>query len=245
MTILWPGQRNGQISLSLMSLIIGYRMHPAAAVSFLAMRAALFAATGVWLGISDAYRSFAEQDRVFRDRYTSGWSSGIWYAGQYWRKRAGVPVAAVPGTSNHGWALALDINNYGATNGRVFRWLLDHAAAFGWSWTTGRNVNEPWHWEYVGSLIRPASGGIIIITPEKEEDDMAKTAGFSYIRKTDNKTVCGMTNPASGYFTEWEAGDGAYNSAVAATFDTGTFAPITQSHRDALERAAAQVRTGK
>lgn len=173
MAIFWPGQRNGHISLSLMELVLGYRLHPAAAVSFLALRTACFLATGVWLGISDAYRPYAEQERVFRARYTPGHASGIRWAGTYWRKRPGVAAAAVPGYSNHGWGLALDINNYGSTSGRVFRWLLDHAGAFGWSWTTGRNVGEPWHWEYVGSLVRPASGGITPIVEKPEEFDMS------------------------------------------------------------------------
>lgn len=183
MMIRWPGQRNGLIGLSLMSVVLGRRLHPAAATSFLAMRSALFLATGVWIGLADAYRPLAEQDRVFRVRYTSGHASGIWYAGTYWRKRPGVPAAAVPGHSNHGWAMAVDISGYGSTSGRVFRWLLDHAGAFGWSWTTGRNVNEPWHWEYVGSLTRPAGGTIIIIEEEERLEQESASMSTAYATK--------------------------------------------------------------
>lgn len=225
MAISWPGQRNGQIVSSLMTVVLGYRMHPAAAVSFIAMRAACFLATGVWLGISDAYRPYAEQERVFRARYTPGHTSGIRWAGTYWRKRPGQAAAAVPGYSNHGWGLALDINNYGSTSGRVFRWLLDHAGAFGWSWATGRNVGEPWHWEYVGSLARPAGGSITPIIEEKE-DNMLRW----YLRTDGNVSFADQ-------YTVIDFGDSNRVNIVAAKLCPDQPAPIKLSaHEDAIMR---------
>ena len=56
----------------------------------------------------------------------------------------GVASAACPGTSNHGWGLAVDIYAVGA-EGRL-EWLLDNAARFGWSWEL---QSEPWHIRYV------------------------------------------------------------------------------------------------
>jgi hypothetical protein len=146
---------NGQLSTVGMTNVGGHLMRADVAIRWLALVAACYLATGFRLGITEAYRSLAEQDRIFRARYTPGWPSGAWYAGTYWRKRAGVAVAAVPGNSNHGLAIALDINNY--SNPIVWRWLLDHAAGFGFSWAQGKASGEPWHWVFVGGGFVPAA----------------------------------------------------------------------------------------
>ncbi len=71
-------------------------------------------------------------------------------------RRSVVPsgaVTAVPGTSNHGWALAVDlcdgINVFGTPQ---WTWMVQHAGRFGFvqpAWA-GRHGDkpEPWHWEY-------------------------------------------------------------------------------------------------
>jgi hypothetical protein len=64
--------------------------------------------------------------------------------------------AAVPGTSNHGWALAVDLCGGIQVDGSPeHSWLLDHAAAYDWfhpAWAMpgGAGPHEPWHWEYAG-----------------------------------------------------------------------------------------------
>jgi LAS superfamily LD-carboxypeptidase LdcB len=64
--------------------------------------------------------------------------------------------AAVPGTSNHGWGLAVDLCGGIQVDGSPeHNWLLDHAAAFSWfhpAWALpgGPGPHEPWHWEYAG-----------------------------------------------------------------------------------------------
>ena len=55
------------------------------------------------------------------------------------------PAAAVPGTSNHGWGLAVDVQTRVAA-----AWILSHGHRFGWSWDEGRAVGEWWHFRYVG-----------------------------------------------------------------------------------------------
>lgn len=74
-----------------------------------------------------------------------------------------------------------------------------------------------------------------------DEDEMPKNSGYSYTR-AGGSLVCGIVNLGSGFFTEWEGTDGAYNTAMAVAFDTPTFAPISQSHRDALARDCQVVR---
>jgi hypothetical protein len=69
------------------------------------------------------------------------------------------PLTAVPGTSNHGWGLAVDVwgrNNSLLTCSSVeFGWLMLHAPALGWVHPTWASCflpsAEPWHWEFVGT----------------------------------------------------------------------------------------------
>ena len=64
--------------------------------------------------------------------------------------------AAVPGTSNHGWGLAVDLCGGIQVDGSPeHAWLLDHAASYNWfhpAWAMpgGGGPHEPWHWEYAG-----------------------------------------------------------------------------------------------
>lgn len=53
--------------------------------------------------------------------------------------------AARPGTSNHGWGLAIDISNTGGHGGERYNWLNANAGKYGFD----DNVSsEAWHWEY-------------------------------------------------------------------------------------------------
>jgi hypothetical protein len=63
-------------------------------------------------------------------------------------------MAAVPGTSVHGWGRAVDFEEGGqelAFDMNGYQWLVGHAAAFGfvqpgWAGPSG-TAPEPWHWE--------------------------------------------------------------------------------------------------
>lgn len=64
-------------------------------------------------------------------------------------------LAAVPGTSNHGWGLAADLAYpLDRTSTEQHKWLVNAAPAYGW-WWAGRNFSqvEPWHFEYGGDGI--------------------------------------------------------------------------------------------
>ncbi len=70
--------------------------------------------------------------------------------------RAAKPtLAAVPGTSNHGWGTAVDLCGGIQTFGSAQHvWMRQNAPLYGWylpSWAqqTGSKP-EPWHWEYGG-----------------------------------------------------------------------------------------------
>lgn len=125
-------------------------------------------------GPFDAYRPWAVQERIFRQRYTTAYVTGIDPRG--WDSdRNGVPetwwrlpiwaAAAVPGTSNHGLATTVDVANlrYGTERFRQFAAI---AIKHGWSNAEGRSVNEAWHWTKVTAGAAPTP------TP-LEEDFMA------------------------------------------------------------------------
>lgn len=72
--------------------------------------------------------------------------------GTLWKRRAGTAMAAVPGTSNHGWWLAIDFSEDANGNPltgittQVTQWLIVHAMTYGFS---AEAQSEDWHWRYV------------------------------------------------------------------------------------------------
>ncbi len=89
------------------------------------------------LCITDSYRTLAEQRRL---AYTKG------------------GLAATPGTSNHGWGLAIDLCSSETNSSAVMTWLNDNGPTYGWenpAWAKrgGSGPHEPWHWEYVPGTI--------------------------------------------------------------------------------------------
>ena len=71
--------------------------------------------------------------------------------------RAAKPgLAAAPGTSNHGWATALDLcGGVESYDSEEHQWLTANAPQLGWvnpSWAQRYGSKpEPWHWEFLGS----------------------------------------------------------------------------------------------
>lgn len=65
----------------------------------------------------------------------------------FWRNQP--PPAAFPGTSNHGWAIAVD-----ARFRQFVAWMHRNAHRYGWSHDEGARVGEWWHWRYIGASKR-------------------------------------------------------------------------------------------
>jgi hypothetical protein len=130
----WGGYANGKIPGSaLCSLGVGnHVLRCDAAASYRAMSDAFQAAFGSPLCITDSYRSYAAQVSAYRNK---------------------PKLAAWPGTSNHGWALAVDlcggINSAGSPQ---WTWMQANAGRFGFvnpPWARpGAEKPEAWHWEY-------------------------------------------------------------------------------------------------
>lgn len=105
--------------------------------------------------MTDAYRSYELQVKIFTERYDIRWiGRGPYGDVRWWNGKRYVRMrnaaAAVPGTSNHGIGVAVDfasgINS--SFSSPQHNWMKAHAGRFGWSNAAGRTINEPWHWEY-------------------------------------------------------------------------------------------------
>ena len=103
-----------------------------AAVGFRLMSAAYLDAQGTELCITDSYRSRDGQEQVFK---------------------AKPGLASLPGTSNHGWGIAVDlcggIERFGTPQ---HDWLSSHGSTYGWvhpAWAAATGSKpEPWHFEF-------------------------------------------------------------------------------------------------
>jgi hypothetical protein len=133
----WGGYPNGLIPPSAMCPLgaAGHSLRCDAAAAYRAMSAAFATALGSPICMTDSYRTYASQVRLYGQKPT---------------------LAAVPGTSNHGWGLAVDlcggIESYGTT---PYNWMKANAGRFGFlhpDWAEpGNGREEPWHWEYAGT----------------------------------------------------------------------------------------------
>ncbi len=130
----WGGWANGAIPAEALCRL-GVHDHALrcdAAASYRELGAAFAAAFGTPLCITDSYRSFEGQVRAFSVKPA---------------------LAAVPGTSNHGWALAVDLcGGINVAGSPQWTWMTQHAGGFGFvqpDWAApGGEKPEPWHWEY-------------------------------------------------------------------------------------------------
>ncbi len=118
---------NGQIPRSALVEIdqSGHRLFAPAAASWDNLVAAA-RADGIDMRITDSYRSYEQQVDLVRRK-------GLYSEGG---------LGARPGTSNHGWGLAVDAD---VTDDRTYRWLQANGPRFGWVEAVPR---EPWHWEF-------------------------------------------------------------------------------------------------
>jgi hypothetical protein len=125
---------NGQIPSSILCGLSfsGEQLRCDAAMALEDLNGAFRATFGHNLDVVDGYRSYADQVAVAASRGA---------------------LAAVPGTSNHGWGQAIDlsggIQSFGSAE---YNWMSAHAGKYGWKhpgWAEpGGSKPEPWHWEY-------------------------------------------------------------------------------------------------
>lgn len=156
------GQSNGKLPASILVATPGQSGGPTVLLVEPAARAwrALCAAAkqaGHTLkisGPSSAYRTYAVQETLFRQRFTTSpvsQTKRLWL-GQTWYLRPGYALAAVPGTSNHGRGLAVDTgveldgdSGTESIDAPTLNWLLANEERFGFSHEV---QSEPWHIRY-------------------------------------------------------------------------------------------------
>jgi len=130
---------NGQLPMSALCPLWdapGMMLQAGASAAFNRMSQAFAQAFGEPLCVTSSYRTYARQVELY----------------------ATMPAgyAAVPGTSNHGWGLAVDLcGGIQVDYSPEHEWLMNHAAEFSWfhpSWALpgGPGPHEPWHWEFAG-----------------------------------------------------------------------------------------------
>ncbi|HTL24550.1 MAG TPA: M15 family metallopeptidase [Mycobacteriales bacterium] len=131
------GMSNGQLDPAALCPLWkapGQRMRTDASRWFDKMSVYHWRKTGKPLCVTDSYRSYARQVDVYR-------------------RKPG--LAAVPGTSRHGWGLAVDLGCGVAQFGSpAYNWMRANARRFhfvhpSWAEPSG-SMPEAWHWEYTG-----------------------------------------------------------------------------------------------
>jgi len=133
----WGGYSNGQIPANALCPVPTFPtllLECSAAKAFDQLNNAFKAQFGQNIGITDGYRSYDEQVACRAEKGS---------------------LCADPGTSNHGWAKAVDIGGCCGVNsgaGAAFDWLTANAATYGWvhpGWAQPNGSKpEPWHWEF-------------------------------------------------------------------------------------------------
>lgn len=154
---------NGKLPPRLLKrTLAGGLMWSGAADGFNAMFQEAKKAGIIFKNIGD-YRSLQEQEALFYDRYTlldQGRIPKITrkYKNKVWYLKKGKSPAGVPGTSNHGWGLAIDLGTVvnGNTvslsaNKKALKWLCENAPKYGFYLQVSDPNNpefENWHWQY-------------------------------------------------------------------------------------------------
>ena len=132
------GYPNGRIPIALLCPLYGApaeALRQDAAAQFNALSRAYESQFGSPICVADSYRSYERQQQIYAER---------------------PGYAATPGTSEHGWARAVDLCGGVETDGTPQNtWMRLNAAQYnwfhpGWADSGGGGPYEPWHWEYAG-----------------------------------------------------------------------------------------------
>lgn len=127
---------NGQVPVSHLCRLpgTGHFLHPDAARGWWHLHNAYEREFGTPMCVTDSYRSYDSQEQLYAVK---------------------PGLAATPGSSNHGWGLALDLcGGVESFSSAQYGWLFQNGARYGWvnpGWAqVSGSRPEPWHWEYVG-----------------------------------------------------------------------------------------------
>lgn len=158
------GVLNGRLPSSMLTTVVlegsDFLCHPQFARAANALKHDMFVATGWHLAQVGGYRSYTQQVNLLQARYRRCASGTRYWDGSWWCKFTGATVAT-PGTSDHGWGLAVDGAVFNPVNPSVplavaskpvvWNWLESHLINYGlcWAWRPTASQPkgaEPWHW---------------------------------------------------------------------------------------------------
>lgn len=210
------GYRNGRIDPNnLQPINLGsHRLYKDAAQAFIQMASKYKADTGKTLTVTDSYRPLQVQiDLILRKG---------WYKGEAPANTSQISgLAAQPGTSNHGWGLAVDIAGSDKFGTDTYNWLAANAKDFGFQ-RIQNDTKEPWHWEYMlKPLVKP-------ITPANApaQSTTTPTAAPTATTSTDTDGIDNyIINTYENVYATPSADLNAYN---------GSLKPYLYSERDVL-----------
>ena len=150
------GQTNGKLLGSSLRTAGGATLQTEASRAWVAMQAAA-AKDGITLKSLSSYRDYAGQVRMY----------DLWKNGNGNR-------AAVPGTSNHGWGLAVDVDDMDATR---LNWLVANEGRFGFSHEI---QSEDWHVHFFAGDATPkaVTDHYTPAPTPSEEDEMQATLSW-------------------------------------------------------------------
>ena len=148
----WGGYQNGYIPTSALCAIPWQtvdHLRCDALAKFVALNALYKAKFGANICVNDGYRSYAKQVALYNE--------------------LGPKVAAVPGTSNHGWAIAADLGcGVGIFGNARHVWFSENAPKYNWAQPTwaleGSSRAEAWHWQYFGTYTAPTTPATTKVT---------------------------------------------------------------------------------
>jgi peptidoglycan hydrolase-like protein with peptidoglycan-binding domain len=221
----------------------GY-LTPEAAAAWRSLQIAAQSA-GWNLTMTGAYRTYDEQVAMFTERFITtdtGRSSKVWNGTTYWLK-PNVAMAATPGSSNHGWACAVDMALGGyakqarnvATDPAFLEWAVGNAAAYGWSWEV---QSEPWHVRLVSPSARGIAAPMSTGIPRPTLRFGSNGGQVAALQTLCTAMGWGNAGRPDGVFGErTKAAVQAMQQALAITAD-GIYGPVTAA---ALEARAKDV----
>ncbi len=137
---------------------------------------------GVNITVSQGYRKLGSPDEGCGGGFTQ------WCA---WKKyKAGTGnLAAKPGTSNHGWGSAIDVENC-RRGSKVHTWLKNNSTKFGFY----PLASESWHWDHKGSA-SSLRGGAEEVTPTTTSSTTTDTKNTKTVTNQDlNKAKDVLSN---------------------------------------------------
>ncbi len=146
---------NGRLPASELRAIAGGRLREDAAAAWNAMRDEIGRKENVWIrptGSMSSYRTY-DQQVYFWNLYLSGRGN----------------LAARPGTSNHGWGLAVDV-----ATPEMARCINKYGAKYGYQKAWSDAQSEWWHFKYRPGIYKPAPRDPVIRKGSVLRDDIRR-----------------------------------------------------------------------